>query len=119
MPASRKRKRLLDTYRFPGFRPEDVLKGVFGDPKARVIKCASKIMVDRVKQHPKIELLLNTVVTEVLDVTQKKVTGVRVKNLVTGVEHVRPTTGLFIAIGHEPNTRLFRGHMAEKKVKKA
>jgi len=70
---------------------------------------ASKIMVDRVKQHPKIELLLHSVVTEVLDVTQKKVTGVRVKNVVTGVEHVRPTTGLFIAIGHEPNTQLFKG----------
>ena len=37
MPASRTRKRLLDTYRFPGFRPEEVVKGVFGDPKARVI----------------------------------------------------------------------------------
>lgn len=37
MPASRKRKRLFDTYRFPGFRPEEVVKGVFGDPKARVI----------------------------------------------------------------------------------
>lgn len=70
---------------------------------------ASKIMADRVRKHPKISLLLDSVVVEVLDVSQKKVTGVRVKNVVTGQEHVEPCSGLFIAIGHEPNTKLFRG----------
>ena len=47
MPTPRKRKRLLDTYRFPGFRPEEVVKGVFGDPKARVIS-----LVQRSKKRP-------------------------------------------------------------------
>jgi len=37
MPAPRKRKRLLDAYRFPGFRPDELVKGIFGDPRARVI----------------------------------------------------------------------------------
>ncbi|MFN7698040.1 MAG: thioredoxin-disulfide reductase [Deltaproteobacteria bacterium] len=70
---------------------------------------ASKIMSDRVRKHPKIELLLDSVVTEVLDVAKKKVTGVRVKNLVTGEENVKACAGLFVAIGHEPNTQLFKG----------
>ncbi len=70
---------------------------------------ASKIMSDRVRNHPKIELLLDSVVTDVLDVSKKKVTGVKVKNLVTGEESVKACTGLFIAIGHEPNTQLFKG----------
>ncbi|MBX7193928.1 MAG: thioredoxin-disulfide reductase [Sandaracinaceae bacterium] len=70
---------------------------------------ASKIMSDRVRQHPKIELLLDSAVTEVLDVSKKKVTGVKVKNLVTGDEQLKACTGLFIAIGHEPNTQLFKG----------
>lgn len=70
---------------------------------------ASKIMVDRVKNHPKIELLLDSVVTEVLDVSQKKVTGVRVKNVVSNEEQVLPVSGLFVAIGHEPNTQLVKG----------
>ena len=42
MPAPRKRKRLLDTYRFPGFRPEEVVKGVFGDPDLRVVRLRRK-----------------------------------------------------------------------------
>ncbi len=70
---------------------------------------ASKIMVERVKSHPKIELLLDSVITEVLDVTKKKVTGVRVKSVVSGAEHVLPVQGLFVAIGHEPNTQLVKG----------
>ena len=47
MPAPRKRKRLLDKYRFPGFRPQEVVKGVFGDPRARVIT-----LVRRSKKRP-------------------------------------------------------------------
>lgn len=70
---------------------------------------ASKIMADRVRNHPKIKLMLDSVVTEVLDVSQKKVTGLRVKNLVSGEEQVVATKGLFVAIGHQPNTSLVKG----------
>jgi thioredoxin reductase (NADPH) len=70
---------------------------------------ASKIMVDRVMKHPKIEVVTDTVVTEVLDVAQKKVTGLRVKNVVNGEERELKVTGLFVAIGHVPNTQLFQG----------
>lgn len=70
---------------------------------------ASRIMVERAQKHPKIKMVLDSAVTEVLDVSQKKVTGVRVKNLVTNEETQIACTGLFIAIGHEPNTQLFKG----------
>jgi len=72
---------------------------------------ASRIMIDRAEKHPKIKMVLDSAVTEVLDVSQKKVTGVRVKNLLTNEESVIACTGLFIAIGHEPNTQLFKGLM--------
>ncbi len=70
---------------------------------------ASRIMVERAEKHPKIKMVLDSAVTEVLDVSQKKVTGVRVKNLLTSEESEIACTGLFIAIGHEPNTQLFKG----------
>ena len=70
---------------------------------------ASRIMVERAEKHPKIKMVLDSAVTEVLDVSQKKVTGVRVKNLITNEESEIACTGLFIAIGHEPNTQLFKG----------
>jgi thioredoxin reductase (NADPH) len=70
---------------------------------------ASRIMVERAEKHPKIKMVLDSAVTEVLDVSQKKVTGVRVKNLLTNEESEIACTGLFIAIGHEPNTQLFKG----------
>lgn len=70
---------------------------------------ASKIMVERAQKHPKIRFLLDTVVTEVLDVSAHTVTGLRLKNLVTGEESEHPTQGLFVAIGHQPNTQLFQG----------
>ncbi len=69
---------------------------------------ASKIMIERAQKHPKIQFLLDSAVTEVLDVSKNTVTGVRVKNLVSGEEHVKACTGLFIAIGHTPNTQIFR-----------
>ena len=69
---------------------------------------ASRIMVDRAEKHPKIKMVLDSAVTEVLDVSQKKVTGVRVKNLVTNEESEIACTGLFIAIGYDPNTQLFQ-----------
>ena len=70
---------------------------------------ASKIMGERVLEHPKIEPVWNSVVTEVLDVTQEKVTGVKLKNIETGEESQIDCAGLFVAIGHVPNTQLFQG----------
>ncbi len=74
---------------------------------------ASKIMQERAKTHPKIKFLWNTVVEEVLDVKAGTVNGLRVKNLKTGETNVHPTQGLFIAIGHVPNTQLFKGILNE------
>jgi thioredoxin reductase (NADPH) len=72
---------------------------------------ASKIMADRALANPKIKPVWNTVVTEVLDVKQDKVTGVRLKNTVTGEESVLPCAGVFVAIGHVPNTQIFAGKL--------
>jgi thioredoxin reductase (NADPH) len=69
---------------------------------------ASKIMADRALAHPKVNKVWDTVVTEILDVKQDKVTGVRVKNVKSGAEGVMDCAGVFIAIGHEPNTGLFK-----------
>ncbi len=68
---------------------------------------ASKIMVDRVKNTPNIEILYNTETEEVLGDGQL-VTGVRVLNNVTKVVHEIHCTGFFVAIGHHPNTDIFK-----------
>lgn len=70
---------------------------------------ASRIMADRVLAHPKIQPVWNSVVTEILDVTKKNVTGVRLQNTVTGAESVLDCAGVFVAIGLVPNTQLFSG----------
>jgi thioredoxin reductase (NADPH) len=70
---------------------------------------ASKIMADRTLAHPKIKPIWDSVVTEVLDVKQDKVTGVRLKNVKTNSESVLDCAGVFVAIGHVPNTQLFKG----------
>ena len=70
---------------------------------------ASKIMAERALSNPKIRPIWDSVVTEVLDVKQDKVTGVRLKNLKSGVESVQDCAGVFVAIGHVPNTQLFKG----------
>jgi thioredoxin reductase (NADPH) len=70
---------------------------------------ASKIMSERVLAHPKIKPIWDSAVTEVLDVKQDKVTGVRVKNLKTEAETVVDCAGLFVAIGHVPATQVFKG----------
>jgi len=70
---------------------------------------ASKIMAERVFSNPRIQPVWDSVVIEVLDVSQGKVTGVRLKNVKTGAESVVPCAGVFVAIGHVPNTRLFKG----------
>lgn len=66
-------------------------------------------MAERTLANPKIKPVWNSVVTEVLDTRQDKVTGVRIKNLKTGAEGVLDCAGVFVAIGHVPNTALFKG----------
>ncbi len=70
---------------------------------------ASKIMQRRVLTHPKISVILDSVVEDV--VGTNKLEGVVVKNLVTGERTHLAVDGLFVAIGHEPNTKLFRGQL--------
>jgi thioredoxin reductase (NADPH) len=70
---------------------------------------ASKIMAERTLANPKIKPIWDSVVTEVLDLKQDKVTGVRLKNLKTNKESVLNCAGVFVAIGHVPNTQLFKG----------
>ena len=72
---------------------------------------ASKIMQERAKANPKIHWIWNTAVTEVLDPAEGRVRGLRLRNLVTGETSELAVTGLFIAIGHEPNTKVFRGQI--------
>ena len=69
---------------------------------------ASKIMAERVKNTENIEILFNTETDEVLGDGQV-VTGVRVKNNKTNEKHEIPATGFFVAIGHKPNTDIFKG----------
>ena len=68
---------------------------------------ASKIMADRVKKTSNIEILYNTETMEVLGDGQL-VNGVKVKNNVTQEESIIPCTGFFVAIGHTPNTEIFK-----------
>jgi thioredoxin reductase (NADPH) len=70
---------------------------------------ASKIMAERTLAHDKIKPVWDTIVTEVLNQETGKVTGVRLKNLKTGAESVLDCAGVFVAIGHVPNTQLFKG----------
>jgi thioredoxin reductase (NADPH) len=71
---------------------------------------ASKIMQERVLANPKIEVVWNSVVTEI--VGESAVTGVRLQDVTTGVVRDFPTDGVFMAIGHTPNTQLFDGQLA-------
>ncbi len=70
---------------------------------------ASRIMAERALSNPKIKPVWDSVVTEVLGVKQDKVTGVRLRNVKTNAETVLDCAGLFVAIGHVPNTQLFKG----------
>jgi thioredoxin reductase (NADPH) len=72
---------------------------------------ASKIMQERALKNPKIEFVWNTVVDDILDVDRGKVTAVRLRNVKTDAREERPVDGLFVAIGHQPNTELFRGQV--------
>lgn len=70
---------------------------------------ASKIMQERALEHPKVQVHWNTEVLDVLDVEAGKVTGLKLKNNKTGEEFEEAADGLFLAIGHKPNTDLFKG----------
>jgi thioredoxin reductase (NADPH) len=70
---------------------------------------ASKIMLERVRHHPKIALRTDAAVADVLG--ERTVEGVVVRDLKTGADETLPVQGLFVAIGHEPNTGVFRGHL--------
>ncbi len=70
---------------------------------------ASRIMADRALKHEKIEMLWNSVVTDVLGTAEQGVTGIRLEDTRTGEERDMEVGGLFIAIGHQPNTALFKG----------
>ncbi|MQA27222.1 MAG: thioredoxin-disulfide reductase [Micromonosporaceae bacterium] len=71
---------------------------------------ASKIMQDRALNNPKIKVEWDTVVTKVLG--QDKVSGVAVRNVKTGEERTLDVTGMFVAIGHDPRSELFRDQIA-------
>ncbi|MGC8737573.1 MAG: thioredoxin-disulfide reductase [Candidatus Hydrogenedens sp.] len=77
---------------------------------------ASKIMADRVLAHPKIIVEWNSVVEDILGNDKEGVTGVLIKNVQTGEIREIPCSGYFSAIGHKPNTDLFRGvlHLDEQ-----
>ncbi|HYO15110.1 MAG TPA: thioredoxin-disulfide reductase, partial [Thermoanaerobaculia bacterium] len=72
---------------------------------------ASKIMQDRAFANPKIAWIWNTVVTEIVGSQQGGVTAVKLHNKKTGLDSVYPTQGVFYAIGHQPNTEVFRGKL--------
>jgi thioredoxin reductase (NADPH) len=73
---------------------------------------ASKIMQDKAFANPKIAFEWDTEVLDVLDGGQGAVTGMRLRNLKTGTEKTLEVEGVFVAIGHTPNTELFRGQLA-------
>ncbi len=72
---------------------------------------ASKTMQARVIKNPKIRIVYNAVIEEVLDVAKGEVVGARVRNVKTNETMVIPCTGFFVAIGHIPNTDLFKGQL--------
>lgn len=72
---------------------------------------ASKIMLERARKNPKIEWITNAVVDDIFDVQKGLVTGVLLRDVKTGKRWEVPVDGLFLAIGHVPNTAVFRGHI--------
>jgi len=77
---------------------------------------ASKIMQDRLFRNEKIKFVWNAVVADVLDVKRGEVTGVKLKNTKTGDETIKSCDGVFMGIGHTPNTSLFRGQLEMNEV---
>jgi thioredoxin reductase (NADPH) len=72
---------------------------------------ASKIMLERAKQNPKIHFLTDTTVEDVYDASKQEVTGLKLRNSKTGEVYDFPTSALFLGIGHEPNAKMFEGQL--------
>ena len=72
---------------------------------------ASKIMLDRARHNPKIKFLTHTTVEDVYDVSKNLVTGVRLRNTESGQVWDQEVDGFFLAIGHIPNTKIFKGQI--------
>ena len=72
---------------------------------------ASKIMQERLFHNEKIKFLWDSVVEDILDVNRGEVTGVKLRNTKTGEESLKSCDGVFMGIGHSPNTALFRGQL--------
>jgi len=72
---------------------------------------ASKIMLERAQRNDKIRFLTNTVVEDVYDSSQKEVTGLKLRNVMTGDVWDFPTSAMFLGIGHIPNAKIFEGQL--------
>jgi thioredoxin reductase (NADPH) len=72
---------------------------------------ASKIMQDKARANPKIAWMLNSEVAEIRDTSRGEVTGMVVRDVETGARTEVPVAGVFVAIGHTPNTSLFSGQL--------
>jgi len=72
---------------------------------------ASKIMLDRARNNPKVAFITDTVVEDVNDVGKKEVTGLKLRNVKTSETYDFPTSALFLGIGHEPNAKIFEGQL--------
>jgi len=72
---------------------------------------ASKIMLERAQKNKKIEFLTDAVVDDVLDVSKKEVTALRLRNVKTGESWEFPTSAMFLGIGHVPNAKIFEGQL--------
>ena len=72
---------------------------------------ASAIMRERAEKNAKIDFVWNGVVREVLGSRESGVTGVEIRDVVTGESYVKECQGMFVAIGHDPNTEIFRGQL--------
>jgi thioredoxin reductase (NADPH) len=77
---------------------------------------ASKIMQDRLRRNEKIKFVWNSVPTDILDPAKGEVTGVKLRDTKTGDETLKACDGVFIGIGHSPNTRLFAGQLEMNEV---
>jgi thioredoxin reductase (NADPH) len=72
---------------------------------------ASKIMQDRLRRNEKIKFIWNSVVDDILDADKREVSGIMLRNIKTEEGTIKPVHGVFIGIGHEPNTSLFCGQL--------
>lgn len=75
---------------------------------------ATDIMKKRIQSNPKIEFVWNSIIEDILDVNQNKVTGVKVKNVIDNSIQYISCSALFVAIGHIPNTDIFKNYLEMK-----